>query len=218
MCFFFSQVNEGFFSFFLSLLTLSTTLVLIWPEKMASLFGPGLTFCFLICPRLVQEAEDILGSRQHVSYDDLSKLNYTDLVMKETLRLHPSVPAFTRVMAKDDELDGHQIPAGTLLNIGVYALHHNPKYWNDPEKFDPERFSREDEHAAGHSHYAYIPFSLGPRHCIGQMFAEFETKVLMSRFLKSFKFKLVPGQEYGYEEPKSTLTPKNRMCCTLTLR
>lgn len=179
----------------------------------------SLRICFLICHRLVQEAEDILGSRQYVSYDDLSKLNYTGLVMKETLRLHPSVPAFTRVMAKDDELGGHQIPAGTLVDIGVYALHHNPKYWNNPKNFDPERFlSHDDEREAGYSHYAYIPFSLGPRHCIGQLFAEFEAKVLMSRFMKSFKFKLVPGQDYGYEDPKATLSPKDRIRCTLTLR
>ncbi|KAJ7388425.1 hypothetical protein OS493_037705 [Desmophyllum pertusum] len=169
--------------------------------------------------RLVQEAEDVLGSHQIVSYDDLSKLNYTGLVMKETLRLHPSVPAFTRVMDKDDELGGHKIPAGTLINIGVHVLHHSPKYWNDPEKFDPERFlAKNDENEAGYSHYAYIPFSLGPRHCIGQTFAEFEAKVLMSRFLKSFKFKLVPGQDFGYEDPKTTLSPKDRVRCTLTLR
>ena len=131
-----------------------------------------------------------------MSYEDLSQLNYTVLVMKEALRLHSSVPVFTRVMEKDDELGGHQIPAGTLINVGVYALHHNPKHWNDPENFDPDRFlSQKDENKAGFSkQYAYIPFSLGPRHCIGQMFAEFEVKVLMSRFLKSFKFQLMPGQ------------------------
>lgn len=170
--------------------------------------------------RLVQEAEDILGSHQFVSYEDLGKLNYTGLVMKETLRLHPSVPAFTRVMKKDDELGGHQIPAGTLINVGVYALHHSPKHWNDPENFDPERFlSQKDDNDTGCStRYAYIPFSLGPRHCIGQMFAEFEVKVLMSRFLKSFKFQLVAGQDYGYEDPKATLAPIDRIRCTLTLR
>ena len=169
--------------------------------------------------RLVQEADDVLGSRQYVSYDDLSKLSYTGLAMKETLRLHPSVPAFTRVMDKDGELSGHRIPAGTLINIGVFTLHNSPEYWNNPEKFNPERFlTKNDENEVGYSHYAYIPFSLGPRHCIGQTFAEFEFKVLMSRFVKAFKFKLVPGQDFGYEVPKATLSPKDRIRCTLTLR
>ena len=177
-------------------------------------------FFSILLFRLVQEAEDILGSHQYVSYEDLSNLNYTGLAMKETLRLHPSVPAFTRVMEKDNELGGHHIPAGTLINVGVYALHHSPKYWKNPENFDPERFlSQKDDNDTGcATHHAYIPFSLGPRHCIGQMFAEFEVKVLMSRFLKSFKFQLVRGQDYGYEDPKATLAPKDRIRCTLTLR
>jgi len=169
--------------------------------------------------RLVQEAEDVLGSHQFVTYDDLGKLHYTSLVMKETLRLHPSVPAFTRVIDKDDELEGYSIPAGTLINLLPYVLHRSPKYWQDQEKFDPERFSaQKDEEDSGYPRYAYFPFSLGPRHCIGQTFAEFESKVLISRFMKSFKFKLVPGQDFGYEDPKTTLSPKDRIRCTLTLR
>lgn len=173
--------------------------------------------CFL--RRLAQEAADVLGSRQFVAYDDLGKLHYTSLVMKETLRLHPSVPGFTRVIDKDDELGGHFIPAGTLINLLPYALHHSPKYWQDPERFDPERFSvQKGEDEAGYPRYAYFPFSLGPRHCIGQTFAEFESKVLISRFMKSFKFKLVPGQDFRYEEPKTTLSPKDRIRCILTLR
>ena len=161
----------------------------------------------------------MLGARQFITYEDLGKLNYTGLVMKETLRLHPSVPSFSRVIDKDDELAGHFIPAGTLINPLPYVLHRNPKYWNDPEKFDPERFSAQrDEEDTGFHRYAYFPFSLGPRHCIGQMFAEFEGKVLIARFVKSFKFKLVPGQDFGYEDLKTTLSPKDRIRCTLTLR
>ena len=175
-------------------------------------------FSDLFC-RLVQEAEDVLGARQFITYEDLGKLNYTGLVMKETLRLHPSVPSFSRVIDKDDELAGHFIPAGTLINPLPYVLHRNPKYWNDPDKFDPERFSAQrDEEDTGFHRYAYFPFSLGPRHCIGQMFAEFEGKVLIARFVKSFKFKLVPGQDFGYEDLKATLSPKDRILCTLTLR
>ena len=169
---------------------------------------------------MVQEAEDVLGSRKYVGHNDLDKLTYTSLVMKETLRLHPSVPGFTRVVDKDTELGGHFIPAGTLVNLLPYAVHHNPKYWKDPERFDPERFAvRGDESEGGRfSRYTYFPFSLGPRHCIGQTFAEFEAKVLISRFLKCFKFHLVPGQDLGYEDPKTTLSPKDRVLCTLTLR
>ena len=139
--------------------------------------------------------------------------------MKETLRLHPSVPSFTRAMEKDGELGGHFIPAGTLINLLPYALHRNPKYWEDPDKFNPERFSaQKDEEDTGYLRYAYFPFSLGPRHCIGQTLAEFESKVLISRFMKSFKFKLVPGQDFGYEDPKATLSPKERIRCILTVR
>lgn len=89
------------------------------------------------CYKLVQEADDILGSHQYVSYDDLSKLSYTNLAMKETLLLRASAPGFTQVMNKDGEL-GHRIPAGTLINIGVFTLHNSLKYLDDPGNFNPE--------------------------------------------------------------------------------
>lgn len=139
--------------------------------------------------------------------------------MKETLRMHPSVPGFTRLIDKDDELGGHFIPAGTPINLLSYALHHSPNYWEEPEKFNPERFTAQTEDEdGGYNRYAYLPFSLGPRHCIGQTFAEFESKVLISRFMKTLKFKLVPGQDFGYEDLKATLSPKDRIRCVLTLR
>ncbi|XP_068689860.1 cholesterol 24-hydroxylase-like [Montipora foliosa] len=168
--------------------------------------------------KLSQEVEDVIGSRQFVTNDDLSKLQYTNLVIKETLRLHPSVPSFTRLIDKDDELGGYSIPAGTPVNLLPYALHRSPKYWKDPEKFIPERFAADKEDENRYRRYAYFPFSLGPRHCIGQTFAEFESKVLLSRFIKSFKFQLVPGQDFGYEDPKTTLSAKDGIRCVLTLR
>ena len=165
---------------------------------------------------MVEEAEETLGFRQFVNYEDLGKLHYTGLAMKETLRLYPSVPILTRVMPEDGELGGHLIPAGTTIHVHPYTMHRHPKYWKDPEKFQPERFGGEGSEEI--SHFTYLPFSSGPRSCIGQTFAQFECKVLISRFLKSFKFKLVPGQNLNPDIPKATLSPKDGVRCTLTLR
>lgn len=139
-------------------------------------------------------------------------------MVKETLRLHPSIPSFTRLIDKDDELGGYPIPAETPVNVLPYTLHRSPRYWKDPEKFYPERFLEKEEHENGYVHCAYFPFSLGPRQCIGQNFVDIESKVLLSRFIKSFKFQLIPGQDFGYEDPKSTLAAKDRIRCLLTLQ
>lgn len=171
-----------------------------------------------VAKKLCQEVEHVLGPRHFVTYDDLSKLQYTSLVVKETLRLHPSIPSFTRLIDKDDELGGYPIPAETPVNVLPYTLHRSPRYWKDPEKFYPERFLEQEGHENGYVHCAYFPFSLGPRQCIGQNFVDIESKVLLSRFIKSFKFQLIPGQDFGYEDPKSTLAAKDRIRCLLTLQ
>lgn len=103
-------------------------------------------------------------------------------------------------MDKNCELRGHRIPAGILTNIGVFTLHNSPKYYK-------YRTTPRDS----------ILSDFQPE-MIGQTFAEFEFKVLMSRFLKLFKLKLVPGQDLNYEEPKTTLSPKDKIRCTLTLQ
>ncbi|KAF7990400.1 hypothetical protein HCN44_000205 [Aphidius gifuensis] len=111
---------------------------------------------------------------------------YLERCIKETLRLCPSVPLIGRKITKDVQLKNYSIPAGTTLNIHIYNAHHDPNYWVNPEVFDPDRFL--PENSIGRHSHAYIPFSAGPRNCIGQKFAMIELKTVIAGLLHNFHF------------------------------
>ncbi|EFA04665.2 cytochrome P450 CYP4BN1 [Tribolium castaneum] len=118
-----------------------------------------------------------------VTYSDLQSMKYLELVIKETLRLYPSVPMFARKTSEPVQYENIFIPEGVTVNIFAYGIHRDPKYFKDPEKFDPSRFETVD----GKLPYAYIPFSAGPRNCIGQKFAMLEMKSTISKVLRNFE-------------------------------
>ena len=104
--------------------------------------------------------DHVLGDGKDVSYDMLSELKYLEQVLKESLRLYPSVPFFGRELTEDVVLEGVAIPAGTIVDIQVSVLHRDPANWENPNDFKPERWENEAEER---DPYAYIPFSAGPR-------------------------------------------------------
>jgi cytochrome P450 family 4 len=118
-----------------------------------------------------------------VTYGDLQEMKYLELVIKEALRLYPSVPFYARETNQEVEFGGTKIPKGVNITIFAYGIHRDPKYFPDPEKFDPSRFETID----GKLPYAYIPFSAGPRNCIGQKFAMLELKSTISKVIRNFK-------------------------------
>ncbi|XP_020016204.1 cytochrome P450 4V2 [Castor canadensis] len=131
------------------------------------------------------ELDEVFGkSDRHATLEDLKKLKYLECVIKETLRLFPSVPFFARSLSEDCELAGFRVVKGTEAVIIPYALHRDPKHFPDPEEFQPERFF--PENAQGRHPYAYVPFSAGPRNCIGQKFAVMEEKTILSCILRHF--------------------------------
>lgn len=88
------------------------------------------------------------------------------MVIKESLRLYPSAPFIGRVLEEDlMTKEGYLLPKGVIVNIHIYDIHRNPKYWPEPDKFDPERFL--PENCVNRHPYAFVPFSAGPRNCIG---------------------------------------------------
>nr|AUX13052.1 cytochrome P450 monooxygenase CYP4EY1 [Apolygus lucorum] len=138
-----------------------------------------------------QEQVEIFGySDRDVTKDDLSKMHYLDQVIKESMRLHPPAPQIARELSEDAPLpNGLVIPSQTKIVLNIFNLHRNPKYWSDPDAFKPERFSLEE--SKNRHPYSYIPFSAGPRNCIGQKFAMLEMKIGASTILRSCKISSV---------------------------
>lgn len=160
----------------------------------------------------------MLGCRQFVEYKDLGNLQYLGQTLKEALRVHPPVGGTTRVTTKDENFAGHLIPAGTSVNISWFILHRLPKAWAEPGKFDPDRFSPDAKSSVRSQEAMYYPFSIGPRTCIGQTFAQFEARVLMARLLQEFEMTLLPGQNEIKHEERLTLRPKGGVLCTVKRR
>ncbi|KAF2895541.1 hypothetical protein ILUMI_10635 [Ignelater luminosus] len=145
--------------------------------------------------KAVNELRSIFADNKDGSptYQDLQNMKYLEMVIKESLRLYPPVPAYARVLEETVKYDGSILPKGLTLMVLSHGLHRNTNVFPDPEKFDPERFS--PENSAGRSPYAYVPFSAGPRNCIGQRFAMLEMKSTISKVLRNFELLPVPEHE-----------------------
>ncbi|XP_015280087.1 PREDICTED: cytochrome P450 4A4-like [Gekko japonicus] len=139
--------------------------------------------------RCREEIKDTLGERDTVQWEDLGRITYTTMCIKEALRLYPPVPAVSRQLSKPITFcDGRTLPKGSIVAISIYNIHRNPSIWEDPEVFDPTRFSLENS-SQRHSH-AFVPFAAGPRNCIGQQFAMNEIKVAVAQIL--LRFEILP--------------------------
>jgi cytochrome P450 len=155
--------------------------------------------------RLHDEIDRVLDGRLP-TLDDLKYLPYTEMVLKEGMRVYPPVWSIGRQTDEDTELDGYPIPRKSLALIPMWAVQRNEEYYPDPERFDPERFSPENE-AKLHK-YAYLPFGGGPRICIGNSFAMMEARLILASIMQRYHLSLVPGQQIE-PEPLLTLRPKN---------
>uniref|UniRef100_A0A0N4Z6Q8 Cytochrome P450 4c3 n=1 Tax=Parastrongyloides trichosuri TaxID=131310 RepID=A0A0N4Z6Q8_PARTI len=137
--------------------------------------------------RIREEIHTVVGyDISEVTYEQLGQLKYTECCIKEALRLFPSVPMFVRRLDHDEVYGEYCIPGGTEIIINSYMTHRDPKYWPEPEKFRPERFMPPESN--NRHPYAYIPFSIGNRNCIGQRFALLEEKTVLVYLLSNFKF------------------------------
>jgi cytochrome P450 len=139
------------------------------------------------------ELETQLGSRTP-TFDDLEKLVYTRMVVDETLRLYPPVPLLmSRVALNDDVLCGFNVPRGAEILISPWVTQRHRVLWENPDRFDPDRFSR--EHSVSRSRYAYLPFGSGPRVCIGAQFALSEVSLVLATIAQRYRLKLIPNQD-----------------------
>lgn len=133
--------------------------------------------------RVAAEA-DSLGDRR-LTHHDVPRLPYTVQVLREALRLCPPAAAVARTVLADIEVDGCRLAAGTVAIVGVYAMHRDPALWEDPLRFDPDRFS--PERCAGRNRWQYLPFGGGPRACIGDHFAMLEATLALATILRRIK-------------------------------
>ena len=162
--------------------------------------------------KLRDEASAVTGGRD-LAYEDLGKLELTEMAFKEALRLIPPVPSLPRRAMRDFEFGGYHIPAGTGVGINVHGTHHSAEYWPEPERFDPMRFTREAEKAR--HKYAWVPFGGGAHMCLGLHFAYMQVKVLMAQLLGRYRIDLAEGAEVDWQ-PWPIPKPRDGLRVVLT--
>lgn len=133
------------------------------------------------CARLQQEIDDKIGNGQP-TYTTMQDMPYMDQVINEAIRLYPPGIQLDRVCAEDITIRGVHIPKDMIIIIPVYSIHRDPKYWPEPDTFDPERFNPDKKHSR--HPYAHFPFGQGPRNCVGMRLALLELKVALSVILR----------------------------------
>jgi len=144
--------------------------------------------------RLYEEIDEKLAGRPFSALE-VTSLVYLNMVVKESLRIQPPITFVARKLTETLTVDGLTIPPGTDVDIMLYWLHRDPEFWPEPEKFDPERFSAEN--SRGRNPYAFVPFSAGPRNCIGQRFASLESRILVAAVI--YNFKVTTTQQLGVD-------------------
>jgi cytochrome P450 len=161
--------------------------------------------------RMRAEVKNLLNGRLP-TFADLPKFVYMQQVLNEVLRLYPAAYLFAREALVDDAIDGYPIPANRLIFISPFVTHRDPKYWPDPERFDPDRFI--PNQVANRPRHVYFPFGEGPHVCIGNNFALMEMQLILAMALQRFRLKLVPNYPIAFK-PEATLRPKYGMKMTI---
>jgi cytochrome P450 len=159
-----------------------------------------------------QEFDSVLGEAP-LSYTDVPKFEFTTQVIMEGLRLYPPFWMIDRMAVADDRVGDLVIPRGSTVIVHVYGAHHALRYWQNPENFDTERFTKaNDKHRTPGT---FLPFGAGPRGCIGGNYAMLQILMILSDLLRKYDFQLAPGQTIE-ARPMVILRPKHGIRMTFT--
>jgi cytochrome P450 len=145
-----------------------------------------------LCMELAAQAHDMPPNLAQ-----MEGLAYARQVLNEAMRLYPPGWLLSRRRIHPDVLAGYEITAGADVLLPLYLLHRHPRYWNEPDSFDPDRFTFERE--AERPRFAFVPFAAGPRHCIGETLALYEMLMHVRKVVPRFSLVLVPGGEVELE-------------------
>ena len=162
--------------------------------------------------RMRSELKRVLGERLP-AYTDLPSLTYTEMVFAESLRLYPPAWAIGRTVKASTRIFNYEVPKGAICLMSPYVMHRSPRYYPEPEQFDPERFRPEAKQ--NRPKFAYFPFGGGPRVCIGERFAWMEGVLLLATIAQRWRFNLVPNQII---EPHPQITLRTRHGVKMILR
>jgi cytochrome P450 len=179
-----SQLHEEMMTLFLAGHE-TTAMALTWTWYL-------LSQCTQVEEKLAAEVSRVLRGRTP-TVADLAQLPYTEMVVRESMRLYPPAPGFAREPIEDVRIGGYDVPRGSLITVNTYAMHRDPRFFEDPERFDPERFATGWEDRI--PRYAFLPFGGGPRVCIGNGFAMMEARLILATVVQRWRLSLEPGQE-----------------------
>ncbi|XP_034250371.1 cytochrome P450 6a2-like [Thrips palmi] len=157
--------------------------------------------------RLREEVDRVLAKHGAITYEALQEMTYMEQVLEETMRLYPALGLLPRMVTRDYQLPDSEsvLEKGTRIMIPVYAIHRDPEYYPDPDRFDPERFTEENK--MNRPHFAYIPFGEGPRVCIGLRFAMMQMKSALTVIMRAYR--VSPSRDSAYPlrvDPRGLVT------------
>ena len=162
--------------------------------------------------RLVAELDNVLDG-EPPGIEDLEELSYTEQVITESMRLYPPVPGIVREPVKPDIVGGYEIPPGATVRMHQWVVHRDPRWYDDPLAFQPERWTDEMERSL--PKLAYFPFAAGPRRCIGDRFAMLEARLILATVYGQYHLELVPGTDLDL---MATITARPKHEIPMTVR
>ncbi len=164
--------------------------------------------------RLHEEIDAVVKGRVP-AFEDVAQLKYTEMVLAEAMRLYPPAWALGRLATEEFEIAGYVVPKKSLVLMSQYVMHRDPRYFIDPLRFDPERWTPEARETR--PQFTYFPFGGGPRRCIGEGFAWMEGILLLATLARPWRMRLAPNHPVALK-PVITLRPKYGMRMTITRR